>query len=174
MELKRFKQLTWLFTFLFLAYGFQPFKFPQFSFDEKTELLIETRECTCCPDFYIVKGELKIPKKFKKTFSNKIYDFSVEKNHELDNLPFSLFLGDNEYIVTGEIIGIGNNDRYCPKIPIVKITKWRPTKYKPYFFSFEVKWIIRYFYTGIGLIVFSLILIFIRSKKNKEIKHAKS
>ncbi len=163
MGLKRFKQFTWLFTFLFLAYGFQPFKFPQFSFDEKTELLIETRDCTCCPDFYIVKGELKIPKKFKNTFSNKIFEFSVEKNHELDKLPFSLFLGDNEYIVTGEIIGIGNSNRYCPKIPIVKITKWRPSQYRPHLLTFD--WIIIYFLTGIGLIVISIVLIFIRTKK---------
>ncbi|MFN5984542.1 MAG: hypothetical protein ACK46Y_10675 [Fluviicola sp.] len=172
MGLKRFKQFTWLFTFLFLVYGFQPFKFPQFSFDEKTELLINSPECTCCPEFFIVKGELKIPEKFKNKLPKKIYELTIEKNHELKKLPWDLLKGSNEFIVTGTVIGVDSN-YYNPRIPcnlkaILKVEKWRPTEYRPYLLSFEIKWIIRYFYTGIGLIIISLVLIFIRSKKRNK------
>lgn len=172
MGLKRFKKFTWLFTFLFLAYGFQPFKFPQFSFNEKTELLINSPECTGCPEFFIEKGELNIPKKYKNKLTEKVFEITLGKQHELNKLPWDLLKGSNEFIVTGKVIGI-DSSLYNPSISsnlraIIQIEKWRPTEYRPYLLSFEIKWIIRYFYTGIGLIIISLVLIFIRSKKRNK------
>lgn len=168
MGLKRFKQFTWLFTFLFLAYGFQPFKFPQFSFDEKTEIIIEKQACTCSPDYRIDKGILKIPSKFKEHFKDKVFEVSLEKNHILNKYPYEICSGHNQFIVSAEIIGIDSTDVYCSKVPIIKLKKWRPTQYRPHFFTFKVKWIIIYFLTGIGLIILSIILLFIRTKKQNK------
>ncbi len=162
------RKIIWSITTVFLLFGLLPYKLPQFSRNEETEIVIYSPECTCCPEFYVDEGVLEIPDKFKKSLPKKVFEITLEKGHEINKLNWNLLKTGNRFIVSATIIGvdsIGVNPTIpCNAKTIVRINDWAPRRYVVNILSFDPKWLFPYLVTGLILLLMSIIVLFWKKK----------
>jgi hypothetical protein len=151
------RKIIWSITTVFLLFGLLPYKLPQFSRNEETEIVIYSPECI-----------LEIPDKFKKSLPKKVFEITLEKGHEINKLNWNLLKTGNRFIVSATIIdvdSIGVNPTIpCNAKAIVRINDWAPRRYVLNILSFDPKWLFPYLVTGLILLLMSIIVLFWKKK----------
>lgn len=164
----RIRKIIWSITIAYLLFGLLPYKLPQFNIKNENEILIYSPECTCCPEFYIEEGVLDIPKKFRNSLPNKVFEITVENGHEIKKLNWNLLKAGNRFIILGTVIGV-DSVGVNPSIPsnvkaIVRIDDWSPNRYNVNILSYDPQWLIPYGVTGMILSLISIIALFWKKK----------
>ena len=157
----KIRNIPWILTVIYFTLGFMPYKLPQEKIQSQDEILIYSPECTECPDFYLKEGKLLIPEKYKSKLPENVFEITLEKDHKLNGLQWDLKKGNNEFIITGKVIGIdsslANPKNQISARPIVEIESWHPTEFHFKFMELPYHWMCFYFYFGFVLIVLSII-----------------
>lgn len=149
--------IIWISTCIVIGIGLIPYKFPT-TFDGKpgsTEILVSHAECTCCADFQILKGSLKIPQRLENQLKNPIQEIYVTG----ENTPFNkvnqgnfvMLLYNNEFVLSGTIIDVSN--KCGTKTPVFKVNKWSPTHYHPILWTFNSFYFCLYFMISALLLI---------------------
>lgn len=161
--------IIWIITCLAISTGLVPYKFPT-KFNDKNggnSILVSHAECTCCADFQILKGNVKIPEHLKDQLKNSVYEINVIRKtspfEKVNDGNFVMLLYNNEFVLNGQIVGIDNQ---CgSSIPIFKINNWSPTHYHPILWTFDTFFFYFYFILVGLLLIISLYLTIKRRSK---------
>jgi hypothetical protein len=163
--------IYWIICLLFLIYGIMPVKIPVKNpvIKRKNEIVVIHQECTCCPDFDIIKGSLLLPLEFQYLGTNEItvtgnHPFNYSKN-ETNNF---FLVASGEFLFEGEVVGIDSVNG-CNKRPIFRVDKWSLAKYYPKFWMFSKVYFILYLFI-LPLFLLFLIVETIKAIKNYESK----
>lgn len=165
-------KLIWTSLIVLIIIGFRPFRFPCNPNNTlQTELLVEFHEYTCSPDFEIVDGQLNIPDRYKLLLKDNTQELNVsgiESPLKLLNDGDLQFLTDNQFVISGKIVGVDSSARTCSKTALFEIDKWSPTKYYAIFWTFKPIFFITYFFLLFSMVL-TIIILYLK-QKNKRIQ----